>query len=313
MSNFPDHDPYASIISKISGYFGYNVELIMSEGKPISQSRCSLCVDINERIQVLLDGWQPFLEQVRDAYRQQPNIFNYDSRYHRAIYMLSYFPFYIEPVFYSLNSIRNSLEPAYKNITEINVAFLGGGPLPELIGIGQFFQTNFPNIKKINATLYDKFTNWDAERENITIPLLKKYFCGDLILQNVELDLMYMTNIDSLNFKNTDLLIFQNTISDIVKKDLLKVNLNKIWDNLPGSSKIVIIDLYFSDVYKFLTEIKANFLEDGGKLLLDFNQTPKINRPNIPLCHHLEEILYSTTSGLIPKRVTKYYHLIIEK
>lgn len=152
---FPAHDPYHILIPSLARYWNYNVQLSEQNAHPLPKSNCDYCDELTDQLKVLLNGWRPYLQQVRDAYSRVPTNFDYNSRYQKGIYMLAYFPFYIEPIYYSLENDIEQISSREK----ITISILGGGPLPELIGIVKLIDEKRNDIQQffILTTLGDKY------------------------------------------------------------------------------------------------------------------------------------------------------------
>jgi hypothetical protein len=310
---FPAHDPYHILIPKLAAYFGYNVELTDMVNHPMPRQNCNFCNEISRQLAILLNGWRPYLHQVRNAYNCVPTSFDYNSRYQRGIYMLAYFPFYIEPIYYSFENFANDFDLNGDN--SIDISILGGGALPELIGLSKLIDERRRDIRTINVKVFDKYQNWNAEIENCTKELIPYYHAGEVIISAHETDLLSLSDEDILNISNSDIVIMQNVINDLAPNNynLLKESLLSIWDNFQQGAHMIIIDLNFNEVRQFMQSALVELINIGGLLVLPLNQIPIEHRPNIPFCAHLERMLFSNQHGLLPRRRVNYYRVIARK
>lgn len=309
---FPPHDPYHILVPNISRYHGYNVELSEQENNPAPRQRCSYCNEITDQLNVILSAWRPFLQQVRSTYSRVPTSFDYNSRFQKGIYMLAYFPFYIEPIYYTLENFINDFETKEKG--KIIISILGGGALPELIGMSKLIDERRNDIEEIEVKVFDKFQNWNAEIENCTKKLIPSYFSGEIFINLQNADLVSLNDAEIASISNSDIVVLQNTINDLNPNNyhLLKNMLASVWDNFERNSLMVIIDLNFNEVKNFMQSLQNEF-ERNGIVISPLNQFPIEHQPNIPFCFHLERILFSNQTGLMPRRRVNYYRFVMKK
>lgn len=310
---FPAHDPYHILIPSLARYWNYKVQLSKQDVHPQPKRNCDYCDELTDQLKVLLNGWRPYLQQVRDAYSRVPTNFDYNSRYQKGIYMLAYFPFYIEPIYYSLeNDIEQISSSSEKKIT---ISILGGGPLPELIGIVKLIDEKRNDIQNIHVKVFDKYESWVAEIENCTLPLLSNYYDRSFSQERMDVDLINLEAGVINDIIGSDIIILQNVINDIspVSYDLLKASLISIWKNMKKGSYFVVIDLNFNEVRQFMENLQSEFDNIGGEIISPLNTYPIEHRPNIPFCSHLEKLLFLNQSGLIHRRKVNYYRFVMKK
>jgi hypothetical protein len=314
MNDFPSHDPYKILIPNLAHYWGYEISLVNGKTGHTHHISCSNCAAEFNNLEGWLSSCKPFLDQVRDAYKKAPAVFNYDSRYQRAVYMLGYFPFYMEPIYYALKSSINKFR--LKKSNEITISFLGGGALPELLGFAQLIKSYRSDITIIKPRVYDKYQGWQAEIENCTIPLLSYYFDG--IVQKpkrINYDFVSSQNSEIDDLHNSDIIVMQNSINDIDPQyyPLLKTSITNIWNNIDKGSRFLIIDLNFSSVHNFMNTLQNDLKKLGGEVELPLNDIALSIRPNISYCSPLENILFTPTDGLHPRRKVNYFQLMVRK
>ncbi len=310
---FPPHDPYHIIIPNLSNYLGCQIELSDRINNPSPRQSCNYCNDLTNQLNVLLNGLRPFLQQVRNAYSRVPTSFDYNSRYQKGIYMLAYFPFYIEPIYYSFEGYENSINLMEEDT--ITISILGGGALPELLGLSKLIGERRGDIRVINVKVFDIYQNWNAEIGNCTKGLIPHYYSGEVLINTYQADLINLSNEDILNISDADIIVMQNTINDLAPENygLLKNNLVHVWNNLNQGSHIIIIDLNFNEVRQVMKSVEEELIQAGGKVLSSLNLIPVEHQPNIPFCSHLERMLFSNQSGLLPRRRVNYYRFIMKK
>lgn len=310
---FPPHDPYHILIPNLAEYWGYNIQLTTQSNHPQPRQSCSNCNEITDQLRILLNAWKPFLQQVRNAYNRVPTTFDYNSRYQKGIYMLAYFPFYIEPIYYSLENFHEQIFLQNKN--KLTISVLGGGPLPELLGIVKLIDEKKNDIQNISVKIFDKYESWKAEFESCTQPLVSNYFKGGIFYDQFQVDIIDIEDSIIDNITNTDIIILQNTINDIPlnKYSSLKNSLLKIWNSLSTNSLLIIIDLNFNEVRSFMNQIQIELANLGGNIISGLNVIPIEHRPNIPFCSHLDRLLFSDQDGFRARRKVNYYRFVIKK
>ncbi|WP_407931551.1 hypothetical protein [Ignavibacterium album] len=261
-------------------------------------------------IQYFLAGLKLQVKELRSLLKGAFANIDYSDRFTRTAYMLAYFPFYIEPIYYVTKPHINKLLDA--GFSEINICFIGGGPLPELLGLSKSISyTN--NVKKLNCTVLDEFDYWVTERECCTKVLLSDYYKGDVIINSFKFNLWSDKLTIPRAISNSDLVVAQNCINDCPQNKFktMKNNFYQIWKNIKKGSSIIILDLNYDTINELLKELKEYFSNNEGVVIQDISKNEK--RPNIPKCQHLEELLFERTDGLLARRVVKYYSLIVKK
>jgi len=311
---FPAHDPYFHLIKSVANINGCKLSLIRDNQNFSTHSICDKCNSSDQKsLQYFLTGLilekQDLINRMGDSY---VNVM-YEDRYIRAAYMLLYFPFYIEPIYYVIKPyFRNIVKP---NVSELKVCFIGGGPLPELLGLGKVISTiNF--IKKINCTVLDIFPHWTTERVCCTKPMLDEdYFGGECIIHHEKFDLWNENMIVPDIIREADLVISQNCINDCPREaeNILNNNFRRIWKNLKTGSSLVVIDLYYSSVKNLLLNLQGIVEMEKDKVVQNVKHSEIIrNNPNgldfsFKKCNHIEELLGQS------KPHVKFYNVIFRK
>jgi len=310
---FPAHDPYHILIPSLAKYWNYDVQLTKQREQPHPKLSCSYCEELSDQLKTLLNGWKPYLQQVRDAYSGAPTKFDYNSRYQKGIYMLAYFPFYIEPIYYTLENFYKQIFLQEKN--KLTISILGGGPLPELLGVAKLIDEKRNDIQVISVKIFDKHESWKAEFENCTQPLIPNYFKQKVSYERFEVDLSNIEDNIIDEIVSTDIVILQNTINDIAlnKYNLLRNSLLKIWNSLSSNNLFIIIDLNFNEVWSLMSQIQKDLVKLGGEIISGLNKIPIEHRPNIPFCSHLDRLLFSNQEGFRARRKVNYYRFVMKK
>ncbi len=278
---------------------------------------CNNCYDEINNIDIVLAGLRDNVKELWQAYREYPIQVNYQDRYARAAYMLSYFPYYINPIYYVLSSGSSnaSKDNILDKVKVLNVGFLGGGALPELVGLVKYISKNKKEITDISATVFDSTTHWSTERRLITEPLVKNYYAGKFNIESI------VTNLWEKNYsvndiiKKVDILVLQNTINEATTtgKEILKMNLIKIWNKLPNGAVFIIIDLDYKEISDFITGLYPDLI--NRKILQELKNTSI--RTELPKCYFIQEKLFDASrseDGLYPRRGDRnYWNIVLQK
>lgn len=308
---FPAHDPYFLLIQSIAEINGCKLELIFDQNHLTGNEICRACnPDNSKNIQYFLAGLKLQVKELRSLLKGTFANIDYSDRFTRTAYMLAYFPFYIEPIYNVTKSHINKLIEA--NTSEINICFIGGGPLPELLGLSKSISAK-NSVSILNCSILDAFPYWITEREYCTKALLKDYFKGEVGIVSLTFNLWSNNLKIPKEIHDADIVVAQNCINDCPKDKLsiMKNNFQMIWNNMKKSSSIIIIDLNYNTISDLLKDLKKYFSQNRGVIVQDIFWDER--RPNIPKCQHLEELLFEQTDGLLARRTVKYYSFIVRK
>lgn len=305
------HDPYYKLLKTIAEINGCHLDLIINQNHSTTNEICRACNSNNyKNIQYFLAGLKLQVQELRSLLRNAFANVDYSDRFIRAAYMLTYFPFYIDPIYYVTKSHINEL--IEDNTPEIKIYFIGGGPLPELLGLSKSISTK-KNVSILNCSILDAFPHWNTEREYCTKSLLEDYFKGKVDLYHRDFDLWNNNLIVPTEINNADLIVAQNCINDCPKDKfaIMKNNFQIIWNNMKENSSIIILDLNYYTINDLLNDLKIYFCQNRGKIVQDIYNDEI--RPDIPKCQHLEELLFEQVDGLMARRTVRYYSLIVKK
>ncbi|NCS87435.1 MAG: hypothetical protein AUK34_04030 [Ignavibacteria bacterium CG2_30_36_16] len=305
------HDPYYKLLKTVAEINGCQLDLIIDQNHSTTGEICRACNSNNSKnIQYFLAGLKLQVKELRSLLKGAFANIDYSDRFTRTAYMLAYFPFYIEPIYYVTKSHINKLIEA--NTSEINICFIGGGPLPELLGLSKSISAK-NNVSILNCSILDAFPYWITEREYCTKSLLEDYFKGEVGIDSLTFNLWSNNLKIPKEIHNADLVVAQNCINDCPKDkfSIMKNNFQIIWNNMKKNSSIIILDLNYNTISDLLKNLKKYFSQSGGEIVQDISRGEK--RPSIPKCQHLEELLFEQTDGLLARRVVKYYSLIVKK
>lgn len=258
-----------------------------------------------------------YVEKLRESFKHSQTI-DYKESKNRAAYMLAYYPFYIKPLSYVLSdNISNlSLEE------NLNIAFIGCGAAPELVGLGYFLkENNIETVRNINAYYFDRNDDsWKGARHisqklfhdiNPAKLCIKEIFCNFF---NSYEHCINQKNCDII-FPKLDIVVLQNFIGDMLgHENNIKKELMKIFDLLKPGSLIIIIDFTHSSTKILLNSIEDEFSQNiaASRVVNSVkNSYTELNGFEIPRV--LKEIIFTGEENLILKRKTKFIYSVIKK
>lgn len=257
---------------------------------------------------------RPFIKQARGLFyqpmgRQMP----YHDGFFRGAYLLAYFPYYIEPIYYTL--ALEKMEFAERPNGIMKAAFLGGGPVPEALGLAAYLRDRAPHITAIHGTVFDREKGWNKVQQEL-LPIIASHYLqqsGCLNLEHKPCDVVNCmscnSSCDSL-LGGTDFIISQNFLTEIYN-DREKAFHN--FRNIIAKSKcraIVFVENAYGDIFRFMDEL-AGWLHAEG--ITTKRGTPKMTaiRSQVKIPDTLLENLFTGESGLIPKRSVKFHHMVL--
>ena len=305
------HDPFRIIIKGCLAQCG--IPITIEEDRIFDHSSACqyncVCITTDESTQAFLESFRPYIRELRKKYKGESVCVDYADENFRRAYMLAYYPFYINPICQTLESC-NFVEIIGEK-ENLHTCCFGGGPLPELLGIGKYINSYMPGTWCINCTVFDYYEEWTHERQLHTLNLIGHYYSGLPNLFEKSFDLWSGRLQVPDEVKNSDLVVFQNCFNDCPteKYGILKNNVRAIWENMPRNSLMVIIDLDYSATIDLIRQIEAMIAAAGGNILLP----AKINDCPLRNCQLLIERLYDGTDGLIPRYHSWYWSLAVVK
>jgi hypothetical protein len=189
----------------------------------------------NQRLSAL----KPELYALRNAYRSNTVDVSYANIDRISAYLLAYFPHYVYMAYLVLRTCTVHL-PQRK---ALNVAFFGGGPLPELIGLMEALRETQRLPDELAVNTYDVCDDWfPAVNEALTIA---REFNPEVAIQ-VNCNTMdfrqQMTAEAQASLRGVNLVMFQNCCNEMVSSPFYQTNLGVLRDLLPVSTVFVLAD-----------------------------------------------------------------------
>ncbi len=268
-----------------------------------------------------LRSLQPSVRLLRQSYYSYPVCVPYNKQEIQASYLIAYLPHYYQLIYSILNNDSGEL---FKNKEKINLGFIGGGPGSEVYGALKFIINNGNGIKHVNVTVYDI----NAEKWKFSHGIVLKNLIGSILgsekqeinWNSVQFNLVSEIDVNNnlASFKSLDLLVIQNCINEIAKKDIpiLKNNIVKLFQLLPPNAYLLISDLT-SGVRSLLKDIEADLVKTGC-INFKVSTLGQSNPTSIISVHHqpnriIRENLMTGADGLIPRKNLNYDYSLLSR
>lgn len=241
----------------------------------------------------------------------------YGDGHFRGAYLLAYFPYYIEPIYYTLASDKTAFAQRPNGV--MKVAFLGGGPAPESLGLAAYLRDHAPHITTIQGTVFDREKGWDKAQQELIQILAPQYLRknGHLSLNQKSCNLVKCeecaARCESL-LSEIDFIVSQNFLTEIFTDREKAFHTIR---NIIVKSKakgIVFIENAYDDILAFMAEL-SNRLYTEGLTTQKVIPTETLIRPQVTIPDTLLDNLFIGESGLIPKKKVKFHrmHLRIKR
>ena len=268
-----------------------------------------------------LKSLQPTMRELRKSYFNKPVYVPYHREDIQSAYLIAYLPHYYNLI-YSI--LLNEGEEIFGEKEEINIGFIGGGPGSEVYGVIKYILNNRPTIKRVNIVVFDiNASTWGFSHKIVKDYLIKEIEGSESITMTwttKQFDLTSSEDIASSQpiFKKLHLLVVQNCLNEIASNQFeqLKVNIESIFNGLPGKSFFLMSDLTSGarDVLKKLeTTLDNTGLIRYKNTTLDQSyplKTRSINPAPSPL---IRSNLLIGSDGLIPRVNLTYDYSLLSK
>lgn len=236
----------------------------------------------------------------------------YHDPHFRAAYLLAYFPYYIEPLYHVLQSaeIPDSLFDGGR----LNVAFFGGGPCPELLGLAEWLRHRAPHLKSVDAVVFDRDPGWRTIQEGLIPAMLDGYRSEEtrITLGNRDCDVVECLSRDcSCGVADRDLILSQNFLTELYGKRHLAL---QTFERIIRKSRchyLVFVENRYEAVRELMNELSAN-LHGKGLTTRPVTASSVDRIASFPMPHILGEHLFTGEDGLIPRKYIKYHHMVLE-
>lgn len=270
------------------------------------------------------------VRDLRLSYQKGVCAKRYDSEENRKAYMLAYYPNYVEPAH---QIVSRFVVPALKKhqsfYPTLNLAFFAGGPCPELYGTMKAFQGK-QVYGSAMVSILDWESGWQPEQD------ISWQLCQEDGLLDAHDDGLLIYRCDNLHrcescshghlcrqriYEKANVYFLQNFLSHVKpeEEDCFLEKMHTCIERAQQGSVFVIMDLPYANSLRLMLDLdeqeglpwSANVKTLGTNIYNDgqpeWSQCPY----EMPLS--LRETVFTGEDGLIPKKWTKYYYLVLQK
>lgn len=251
---------------------------------------------------------------LRESYKSNVPITNYDEKNICKAYMLCYYPNYVEPIYILMkNYICKTISKL--NITKFQVTFLGAGPGPEVYGCIKAIKEN-TTIKKIQCNLHDYEQNWQLQRDVTRELIMKlegiypniKNIFGCNFQESCERTCDKWINCKEKEFKG-DVIVMQNCINHMKDIDYFKKILIEKIEVMKKGAYFIIIDLQYDNVRNVLQYLK----ESTGGYMNVIASGSDVSTSKYIMPKGLKTYIFDGTKNFIAKKNTRYNYIILQR
>ena len=274
--------------------------------------------DSEELFRDSLRQTQNYVRELRQAFKHCPSEADYSKDCIRAAYLLGYYPYYIEPIYHVLKKLPDDSVQAAFNYSKVRACFLGGGAGPEILGWIAFLQERCANIEIATAYIFDIHAHgWRTGQEITRYHLSTHYWDKELILVPYECDMLAEQVLDSpwgeRAITISNLFVMQNSLNEYIGNEATFLeNFLSLFQMISPGSIFVLIDLNFLQIKNLMQSIEIAITEhELGDAIVHVEDQYTNIESNIALPDILQEELFTSADGLIPKKHTRFYSSLL--
>lgn len=257
---------------------------------------------------------------LRESYRTNTPITAYDEKQIRKAYMLAYYPNYMK-LSYELSK-KYIVEHLINNtrINRIKVVFFAAGPAAEASGVLKAL-SDVGCSKRLDISILDLEKGWEEERKvtsmiinkmtNLKISSLNHLSGCDLTIDCKKV----CSNWPSCekNIFQSDLYFMENCINHMSKEVDFTERLKRKIKDLKQGALFTIIDLDYANVKSVIRNLKNNCSEIVDVISTNIDSGTSSSRLDTKLPDKISEYIFDDSEGLIAKKNTKYYYIILKR
>jgi hypothetical protein len=236
----------------------------------------------------------------------------YDNAQFRAAYLIAYFPYYIEPICAALECANLSDSLFHKGT--LNVAFFGGGPCPEALGLAAYLRNRAPKLLRVETIAFDCQPGWQAAQLSLIPSMLPEYCSPETSfnLSSKQCDVAEcLVRQCACGIANTDIIIAQNFLTEVYTNRASAIATFERLIRRSTCRYLVFVENNYAEVKDLMNELSAHLFEKGLTTSKPVAETTTI-RPNFRLPQVLQQHLFTCEDGLKPKSKVTFHHIVLE-
>lgn len=191
--------------------------------------------------------------QLQSSYRNLSKTTKIDVDYGDDTLQRAYLFHYLHPYIcqsYSTFNLHNLQSILNIDSDSVTISMFGCGPCPELIAFTDFLSVYFPNVKHINANVFDiAVDKWSYSRSIVEKYIMPKSWNGSFKINTHNIDLTKEHDfLQYIELSNSQIVTFQNCINEIVtesgtNRETFLANIKSILSIMPQQSILLLSDL----------------------------------------------------------------------
>jgi hypothetical protein len=253
------------------------------------------------------------VSRIRKHYKQPiGRTLPYGDADFRAAYLLTYFPYYIEPVYHVLEA-ANLPDSLFASGT-LKVAFFGGGPCPEALGLAAYLRRRAPRLTRVEATVFDRQSGWDLVQQELVPSMVASYKSESTTfdLNSRSCDVVEcLARQCTCGVAEMDVITAQNFLTEVYPNRTRAI---ATFERLIRRSKcryLVFIDNTYDQVKDLMNDISGHLYDQGLTTTRPIAETRSI-MPNFRLPPIMQQHLFIGGDLLQPKYKVHFHHMVLE-
>jgi len=296
------HDPYGPMLAELRGLNDADTDDIFHES---------------------LHQAQPYVMNLRIAYRKTPSNVDFSCQHTRAAYLLAYYPNFIEPLYEILSRLPPEVVQNAFGCEKVRGLFLGAGPAPEVLGWIAFLNDHIPEAEIATAYLLDKYIHGWRTGQEITRYHLAPYYWpkGQIALKPMNFDFLDPETLKDpfvqRSIQISDLVVMQNCLNDqLGNHQPVMTMLQNVFTQVKPGTLFIISDINYNTIRGIIQKF-SNFVAQSrlGEVLLHVQKQASRIRSSIDIPPIILEHLLIGDAGrnLIPRKYTYFYSAVFQR
>ena len=227
------------------------------------------------------------------------------------LFVLIYFPFHAQILPIILKDLLS--RKIFSPLQNMKISFIGCGPGAEILGFFNFLKSQSISYPQININTFDKHSqDWQFWLNHNFKKWIASIYNGNIDKKNSQFDLTLSLN-DDQKFEDSNLIVLQNTLSEIHENDheMVAKNLVEILDRTKKGGAILIIDFKYQAIFNLLNLFINKIFEKDNIETIENKRKQEYD--GIKIKNAMPEIIKGTLFEDTKKRRINYFYLMIKK
>lgn len=276
-----------------------------------------------DRVQDLesyLQSLQPYVGNLREAYRSYVVSIDYSNFNIQVAYLLAYYPLYVEMTYKILRELFQNNYPSFDLQTrKLQACFLGGGPVPEAVALSIYLREIGFQVETIVAQTFDIAASaWSRSRE----------ISKDLVSE-LSPEIQFFVHGHQMNLcrrgvltqcrdiiETSNLFIVQNCLNEFAGTPQIFVeNINFLVQEMPVGSILILADLnQYAAVNNLIRRVESCLLKQSGlQVIRSHDKGDCYLSTNLELPTVITRNLLTGANNLKPRKRVNFNYLAIQK